>query len=154
MARRPRPDAHVAAVVLHGVLDDAEAEPGPARVPRTGLVDPVEALEDAVEVLPLDAHALVGDGDLDRVAHHLRADADPAALVGVGDRIGDQVVHGDDHERAVAVDLGLRRGAHRDVHVLRRRDDAVLVDRGGDDLVHGHEHVGSCLLYTSDAADD
>ena len=80
-AARPRPDAHVAAVVLHGVLDDAEAEPGSARVARAGLVDAVEALEDAVEVLPLDAHALVGDGDLDRVAHHLRADADPAALV-------------------------------------------------------------------------
>lgn len=63
-----RPDAHVAAVVLHDVLDDAEAEARAARRPGSGLVDAEEALEDAVEILLGDPDALIGDRDLDDVA--------------------------------------------------------------------------------------
>src|SRR5207248_8781716 len=43
------------------VLDDRETEPGPAR--RTGAVGAVEALEEARQVLPLDAAAVIRDDE-------------------------------------------------------------------------------------------
>ena len=51
----------LAAVVGGDVADDGQAEPGAAGVAAAGPVDPVEALEDAVEVAGRDADALVGD---------------------------------------------------------------------------------------------
>ena len=67
-------------MVLHDVLDDAEAEAGAAGVAGARLVDPEEALEDAVEVVLGDAHALVGDGDLDDAVVDAHADADPRVV--------------------------------------------------------------------------
>ena len=52
-------------MVLHDVLDDAEAEAGAARVAAAGRVDAEEALEHAIALGLGDADALVGDGDLD-----------------------------------------------------------------------------------------
>src|SRR5690606_1634002 len=53
------------AVVVRGdVANDRQAEPGAAGRSAAGSVDPVEALEDAVEVALRDAHPLVADGDL------------------------------------------------------------------------------------------
>ena len=69
--------------------------PDAAGVARAGRVDAVEPLEHALEFVGLDADALVGDGDLDGAVDDLRADADPATLARVRDRVRDQVVHGD-----------------------------------------------------------
>ena len=46
------------------MLDDREAEPGPAQLAAPGLVDPVKPLEDARQVGAGDADAGVGDLDL------------------------------------------------------------------------------------------
>ena len=90
------------------------------------------------------ADALVGDGDLDRAVRRLHADADAAAVVGVGDRVRDQVVHGDDQQRPVAVDLpALRRCATAMSMSFADRDDAVLVDRLGDDSIVDAARLGA-----------
>ena len=60
------------------VLDDGQAQPGAAGGPRARSVDPVEALEDLLLVLPGDADLLVDDDD----AHQILVggvDADPHA---------------------------------------------------------------------------
>src|SRR3954451_23090055 len=80
-ASRLRPDPDLAAVVLHGVLDDRESEAGAAGVAGAGLIHPEEALEHAVEVFFRDAFALVGHRDLDDAAGVADADAD-AGVVG------------------------------------------------------------------------
>ena len=53
------------------MLDDGEAEAGTAEVARTGVVDAVEALEQARVVLGRDAGAGVGDDDADLLALEL-----------------------------------------------------------------------------------
>src|SRR6185295_6229071 len=67
-------DTHPAAVQLDGVLHDGEPQPGPARGARPAAVDPVEALEDAGQVLGRDAAPGVGDGDPDRGGPRVRRD--------------------------------------------------------------------------------
>ena len=54
-----RLDRHLAAVVAGDVADDGQAEAGAAGVPAAGPVDPVEALEDPLEVAGGDADAVV-----------------------------------------------------------------------------------------------
>ena len=49
------------------VLDDGQAQPGPAGRARAGGVDPVETLEDPLQVTLGDAYPLVRDGDLDHL---------------------------------------------------------------------------------------
>ena len=53
-------------MVRGDVADDREPEPRAAGVAAAGLVDPVEALEDAVDVASGNPDPLVGDHDLDR----------------------------------------------------------------------------------------
>ena len=60
-----RLDGHLAAVVAGDVADDGETEAGAAGRPRPGAVDPVEPLEDAVEVTTGDADAGIGDRQRD-----------------------------------------------------------------------------------------
>ena len=55
----------VAVVVAGDVADDGQAETGAAGLPAAGPVDPVEALEDPLEVAGRDADALVAHRDLD-----------------------------------------------------------------------------------------
>ena len=52
-------------MVRGDVADDGQAEPGAAGVAAAGAVDPVEALEDALEVAAGDADAVVAHGDVD-----------------------------------------------------------------------------------------
>ena len=73
------PDA--AAVGLHDVLDDGEAEASPAGFARAGFVDAIEALEDALQMLGGNAGAEVLNGEL-----HLRSEqarASTNALAGL-----------------------------------------------------------------------
>src|SRR5438034_5151547 len=66
--RRPlafaRVDRHRAAVVGRDVADDGEPQAGAPGAPVTCPVDPVEALEDPVEVLGRDPDPLVANRDL------------------------------------------------------------------------------------------
>ena len=74
------------------VLDDGQPQAGAAGGPRAGGVDPVEALEDPLQLGRRDADALVGHGDLDVVAvDPAGADADPGAGVAVVDGVRHQV---------------------------------------------------------------
>jgi hypothetical protein len=54
-------------MVAGDVLDDGQAEPGASGGAGAGLVGPVEALEDPIDVGGRDADALVGDRDLDEL---------------------------------------------------------------------------------------
>ena len=67
----------------HDVLDDGEAEAGAAGFARAGLVDAIEALEDALQVLGGDAGAEVLNGELDLRGEQARTDADALAGFGV-----------------------------------------------------------------------
>ena len=58
------PDRDLAAVRGGHVLDDGQPQPGPAGGAGPGRVDPVEALEDPLQVPLRDADALVRDADL------------------------------------------------------------------------------------------
>ena len=127
-----RPHPHLAAVVLHGVLDDAEAEAGAAGVAAAGVVDAEEALEHAVALALGDADALVGDGDLDDAVGVGHADPDAEAVRRVLDGVGDQVVHGGDEQLLVAVDLGAGVPAADQRDAVRFGGDPVAVDRLGD----------------------
>src|SRR5712664_2563358 len=60
-----RPDT--AAVELDELLTDRQAEAGPARAPRDGVVQLLEGLEQAREVLVADPDAGVGHADVDRL---------------------------------------------------------------------------------------
>jgi len=53
---------------LHHVTRDGETKAGAAGLPGAGLVDPVEALEDAIEVLGGNAGAEVANAELDGAA--------------------------------------------------------------------------------------
>ena len=53
---------------LHHVTRDGEAEAGAAGLPGAGLVDPVEAFEDATEVLGGNPWAKVADAELNGAA--------------------------------------------------------------------------------------
>jgi hypothetical protein len=75
------------------VLDDGQAEAGAAGGAVPGRVDPVEALEDAVELVGGDADALVDDRDLDGVLVGRRfvETSTVESSPGVGDGVRDQV---------------------------------------------------------------
>ena len=51
--------SYLTAVQQDGILDDGEAEPRPAHVATAALVDAIEALEDARQMLGGDADAVV-----------------------------------------------------------------------------------------------
>src|SRR5580658_10372559 len=68
------PDAP--AVRLHDVLHDRQPQTRPAGVTRARLVDPVETLKDAVEMLESDALAEVLHHELNLVIECLGVDAD------------------------------------------------------------------------------
>ena len=71
------PDAPT--VRLHNVLHDGQAKAGAAGLAGAGFVDPVEALEDAAQVLLRHALAEVLDAELDDVVDPLCAHHDAAA---------------------------------------------------------------------------
>src|ERR1044071_2564595 len=86
---RRHPDR--SAMALDDLLADREADAGAGVFPHR--VQPLEDHEDALEVLRLDADAVVGDGDLPRIALVLGADVD-ARYAGAAEleRVADQVL--------------------------------------------------------------
>ncbi len=141
------------------MLDHGESEPGAARGPVPGGIDPVEPLEDPVQLVGRDADATVGHADVHGGLVRARRDHDRGSLGGVGDRVGHEVAHRDGDLLAVAEDdesvgagldeLDVPRGGVGDALVDGPRDDLVGVDRPGlvervvaleagelDDLLH------------------
>ena len=84
---------HIAAVSLGDVFDDGQAQAGAAELATARLVHPVEPFEQPGEVFFGDAHALVGESDLDLIGHGQRLDIENAFFRAVLDRIVQQV-HG------------------------------------------------------------
>ena len=70
---------------------DRETEPGTATLARAALVDTVEALEHALEMLGWDSRPVVADGDLHPLVSHLGDNGDAAARLGVRDGIAHEV---------------------------------------------------------------
>ena len=85
-------------------------EAGAAVGAAARVVDPVEALEDPLDLGRRDADAVVGDGDLDVVVVaarlDVRGDDHPGAGVGVDDGVLDQVADGDAELAGAAEHLG------------------------------------------------
>ena len=75
-------------MVLHGVLDDGQAQSGTAGGLGVALVHAVEALEDAALVLRGDADAVVCDGQLRAAARQLKQQGADYALVTLKDAAG------------------------------------------------------------------
>ena len=119
-----RPQPHLAAVALHRVLDDREAEAGAAGAARARLVGAVEPLEHALLVALGDADAAIGDRDLDDAVDELHPDADARALRRIGDRVGDEVADG--LARAPARRRARRARARRRARSRRRRSPAWI----------------------------
>ncbi len=117
------------------VLDDRQAQPGPAGGAVPGRVDPVEPLEDPVDLLVGDADALVDHRDLHRGAHRPPADQHPAALLGVGDRVGHQVGDRRGDLVLLAEDLQALLALGEQGDPLRPGLHRAGVDRGGDHVV-------------------
>src|SRR5215207_7878533 len=76
------------------MLHDREAEPGAAVLPRASRIDPIEAFEEARQMLARDARSVVRDPDEDLAVHVLRLDPNDARLLAVLDRVVDEVQHG------------------------------------------------------------
>ncbi len=66
------PNADPTAMVVCNVLHDGEAQTRAASRPRSRSVDSIEALKDPFLVSFLDAHPLIGDGDLDAALPAIR----------------------------------------------------------------------------------
>jgi len=66
-------DGDAATVGLDDALDDGKAEAGAAELAAPGLVDAVEALEEAGKVLRVNATAVVADADDDLAPSSLAA---------------------------------------------------------------------------------
>src|SRR3972149_6129453 len=86
---RRRAALRAAAVPLLGLLDDGEA--GAAAAAGAGVIDLVEALEDARQVLRRDADACIADLDHQPVAGPLRGHGHGAAFRRELDRVVHQV---------------------------------------------------------------
>jgi hypothetical protein len=118
------------------VLDDGQAQAGPAGLAAPRRVDPVEALEDAFQVPARDPDALIADGDLDQIADRMRGDRDPGPVRAVVDRVLDQVADRDGQLVLAAQHLQPRVDPHhqRDRAVLRVHPAAVhrLLDHVAD----------------------
>ena len=87
------------------MLDDAQAQACATGGPRAGLVDAVEALEDALLLLLGDANALVDHGnahDLGVLRIQRNAHRNPGAGLGVADGVVQQVAHGSGDQGGVA----------------------------------------------------
>ena len=98
------------------MFDDGQAEARTPVGPAPAVVDPVEALEDPLELRRRDADAAVGDGDLDVVvvAHRVDVggDHDPGPGIGVDDRVLDQVADRDPELPGAAQHQGAGRARH------------------------------------------
>ena len=96
-------------------LHDGQPETGPARRASTRGIDPVEAVEDARQVLGRDPDAVVGNGQGDDARAqqaHLGGDVAP------GRRVADAVLHQvlDDADELVAVPP--HRGGGREIRIV------------------------------------
>src|SRR5205807_6464138 len=76
---------------LHQMLDDRQAQAGPAQFPRAGLVHAIEALEDMWQVLLGDAYAVVLNLQANLTVLCPPADADAASGRSVFERVIDEV---------------------------------------------------------------
>src|SRR5215212_9696216 len=98
----PRPDLDLAPVVAGHVAHDGEAEPRAPRLPAPGPVDPVEPLEDPLEVPLGDPDAGVRHVDLDPAAVGAGPHRDDRPRVAVLAGVLEQVGHGRDELPAIA----------------------------------------------------
>ena len=91
---------------------DREPEAGTAAFAAACRVDPVEALEDAGQMLGRNALSLIGNGDRARAFRRFDTDADSPALRRMADRVTQEIrQHGTDRSGATQCDQFLARAA-------------------------------------------
>lgn len=83
--------ADVAAVELHDMLDNREAEPGAAQFPGTALIHAIEPLEDTRQAFLWDAEACILHLNDRHAARSLRGDGNASARAIIFDGILDEV---------------------------------------------------------------
>ena len=93
-------------MVLAHVLDDRQSQACAARGARARGVRPVEALEDAVQVVGRNPDALVLDVDLHHAAVGARGDSHPGVIRRIRDRVAHEIAQGREDLLAVADHLG------------------------------------------------
>ncbi len=91
--------------------DDGQPEPVPVRVVGPAPIEPLEGLEEAVDVRGRDEWSGVGHRQDGHAGRHPGPDLDPATRHVVADRVGEQVGHEPFREQRVSVEGG--RGCHR-----------------------------------------
>src|SRR5690349_16004602 len=101
--------ARRAVVRGHQVLDNREAQPGAAELARARLVHPVEALEQARQILLRNADPGIAHKELDHLGPRRGADRDFAARGRVLDRVIQQVAQHLRHGFAIAPNHGIVR---------------------------------------------
>ena len=111
---------------------DREAEAGAAARPGPADVGAVEAVEDALALLRLDARAVVVDVDPQLAAQRGRGDGDGALGPGVAAGVLDQVADDPAEHLRVGLDPSRRRGTER--RAPRRRLDRRPQKGGGVEL--------------------
>jgi hypothetical protein len=115
-------------VVRGDVTDDREAEARAARAAAARLVDAIEPLEDPVEITCRDAHAVVGDDELDPGPVRPRRDLHPTARLAVLHRVLHEVADRRDELAPVARDsdgIGGVRDVDADAALVRERGRTV-----------------------------
>ena len=125
---------------LHNVLDDGEAEAGAAGFARARLVDAVEALEDALQVLGGNAGAEVLNGELDLRGEKARGRTNAfsrfCVFEAVFQEVSEDLMHGVGigHDQSVGRAGGLNLDARVDEFSADRVDGVAKQDAGADGL--------------------
>src|SRR4051812_28812696 len=153
--RRPAPlagHADSTARALDKLLHDREPDPGAAALTGPRLLDPVEPLPDAREILRRDAGPGVRDADVEPVRRPFRPDLDTAALGRVADGVLEQVREHLGELVGAHASLEGRRDLHhhldRPAGEGRRHELDGTADQGGD--VDVTRHAGSLLCARED----
>src|SRR3954454_23255630 len=100
------PALHAGAAVVRGnqVLDNGKSQPGPAQFAGARLIDAVETLEEARQILLRNPRARVAHEEFDHAPERLRPNSDPASRWRVFDRVVQQVTQNLRDRLAIAAD--------------------------------------------------
>lgn len=123
-----------AAMSLYGILHDGQSQSRSAHRTATSLVNPVEAFEDAFQVLGGHAGTVVGEGELPVVAHVAGFHPDGGAFAGIGDGIIDKVSEDAVEQGCISFDFDILGQAVFQGHVFVAQGYRCLLHDVGNQL--------------------
>ena len=117
-----------------GILHDGQSEARSANAAAATLVNAVETLEDAGEVLWSEAHAVVAEAERPAVVRLLGTDVDSGALAGIVDGVIDKVAEDAVDERGIALNDDALRQTVVELHVALFEGEGNLLYNVADNL--------------------